>query len=64
MASIAAAVLAYAALVGFIGYPLVIWTAVLAAWSVLGLIVVLAADLQEKPAAPAMPVPKPAAEQA
>ncbi len=60
IAALVAAVVVYLLLVALVGYPVVIWTAVLAAWGALALIVVLAADLREKPAQQAAPESKPA----
>ena len=61
---ILAAVVVLAALVWLFGYPLLVWLAVLSAFSALALIVVLAADLGAKPSAPhaepkAQPAPRP-----
>jgi hypothetical protein len=49
--AIIVAVLAFANLVALIGYPLLIWTAVIAAFAALAFIVALSAgDLADKPA--------------
>ena len=59
IAALVAAVVVYLLLIALVGYPVVIWTAVLAAWGVLALIAVLAADLREKPAQMAAPESEP-----
>ena len=60
VAALVAAVVVYLLLVALIGYPVVICTAVLAAWGALAVIVVLAADLREKPSPRAAPETTPA----
>jgi len=60
IAALVAAVVVYLLLIALVGYPVVIWTAVLAAWGALAGIAVLAADLREKPAQRAAPESEPA----